>query len=194
MFCKKCGAENSEGATFCKACGSPIATKVFTQDVVSSISPSSPNLAKKKSLKRILYIAGTIIAIALILMVISESKSPVNNVKELIFEEYTDQKIGTTTEQVFKYSPKWKYEKISSDYYQVTVSGFFEELNMNIDAVFDYNDYGDYFYANLKYVVINGQTYNDNLSLRTVMAILCNNLDMADRLLTQSFLSSLLGW
>ena len=193
MFCRECGAKNSDGAAFCKACGASLNAGAYTQSAAER-ALYRPGAKPKRTIRKILNIIGVVVAFALIIAVISKSKSPVDNIKEIVFDDYTSQRLGTTVEQVFKYNPKWKYEKISSDYYQVTVSGFYEKWSMNIDAIFDFYDYGDYCYAVINHAVVNGQSFNDNLSLRTVMAILCNNLEMANRLLTQSFLSSLLGW
>lgn len=95
MFCKKCGAENDNGAKFCKSCGAPLASNGDDHRVEGSSSSSSENQdktplsanaaisnlaekSKKLSKKALIGICGAVVAIIAIIVIASNAGKTIN--------------------------------------------------------------------------------------------------------------------
>ncbi|MBQ7623948.1 MAG: zinc-ribbon domain-containing protein [Clostridia bacterium] len=199
MFCSKCGADNADGASFCKECGAALSEekeKVFNMPILppEALSGEPPVKKKSKAPAVILIIVGVIAAVFIIAALISggDGRDPVADFKELVFEDYTQEKIGNTAQKVFKYSPSWKYEKAGDDHYLISVSGYYDELSMNVEAVYDLYYYENYVSANINHAYVNGQYLSDAISLNAVAALVCNNTDVAAGYLGLSILGDLI--
>ena len=64
-------------------------------------------------------------------------------------------------------------QKKSTDYYWVTVSGYYPDLSIYIDATFDVYYYDDSVSASISHAYVDGEYFDDEMSLLLVMGILC---------------------
>lgn len=166
-ICKTCGAELSDNAKFCGKCGAQAGVSVN----LKTEAGEKADLARKKK-KRIRLVAGAVVVLVVIIVLAALLRTdPVLDVKDIVFDQYGTMKFGDAVERNIP-EAEWESEKIGEKHYTVTVYGFCPDLASNIQLDFDVNYSGDYVYAKVIYGYIDGEYFDDLLSISMVMETL----------------------
>lgn len=173
-YCSKCGAALGEGAKFCGGCGAPVhpSEQASGQEWQQLAGNSSSFLGKLgKGYMRILQVA--VIAVVIFAVVSLSGKHPVSDTKKMVFDQYGPQTFGEAVESGIP-EAVWDSTKVGSKHYTVTVSGFCPDLSSNVQMEFDVNYSGDYAYAKLTGITVDGEYYDDIFTTALVIEALYN--------------------
>ena len=174
MFCGNCGKKLPDDVAFCPECGAK-AKRSDAPAGEEKLSPAIPEKARKKKpgkLKSILSGIGSLIIIDA--LIYSFTKHPTGELKNLVVEDYGDITFGEAVKENVR-NTSWESEKVDSTHYVVTVSGFIPETYSNVELSFDINYADDYVYASAKEVVLDGDYYDDALTLSFVLGSIYGN-------------------
>lgn len=193
-FCGKCGAPLTEGVKFCGRCGASVdgspSGQEFQQLAESAKAadtaqeetraddapPNSENQdtrdqqAAKDALKMIKTWVERTAGIALLIFLYWAlfTKKPILDVQNMVFEQYSSRSFKEAVNLSIP-EPTWEKEKLGKKHYMVTVSGFCPDLYSNIEIIFDVNYSGGDAYGSVEGVRLDGEYYDDLLSIGIVM-------------------------
>lgn len=193
-FCGKCGAPLTEGVKFCGRCGASVDGSPSGQELqqlaesakaaadaqeetrAADAPPNSENQgakdgqAVKDALKMIKTWVERIAGIALIIFLYWAffTKKPILDVQNMVFEQYSSRSFKEAVNLSIP-EPTWEKEKLGKKHYMVTVSGFCPDLYSNIEIIFDVNYSGGDAYGSVEGVRLDGEYYDDLLSIGIVM-------------------------
>jgi ribosomal protein L40E len=126
-----------------------------------------PTQKTKSKWKTIIKVA-VIIIIVLGISKLFLGKNPVKDVKTVVFDQYGSQTLGAAMKSSMPQA-SWSSKKVANKHYEVSVDGFCPDLGSNIVIDFDVNYLDDTIYARVTSVTINGDYYDDILSIALVM-------------------------
>lgn len=122
---------------------------------------------EKKKTGKIVF--GVVSAVLIVLLLIGLfGKNPIQDVKDIVFDQYGTQTLGTAVKQSIP-EASWDSVKIDDKRYTVTVSGYCPDLFSVVQVDFDVNYSGDYVYAKTMNVWMDGDCYDDIFSIALVM-------------------------
>lgn len=165
------------------------------QPVGEGYEQPSGQKPKRTALKVFLAVAAIALLVIIIVALIPDggrNEQMLETFQGMVFDEYSSKTIGYNVIQVFKYTPKWKCEKAGDGRWWITVTGFCDDLDMNVEATFEMEEYGEYCVAQLHHARVNGTYVDDYLDVRGVMYLLNNDTESAAGCFMLSLLGSLL--
>lgn len=193
-FCGKCGAPLTEGVKFCGRCGASVdgspsgqefqqlaesakaaadaqeETRADDAPQNSENQDTRDQQAAKDALKMIKTWVERIAGIALLIFLYWAlfTRKPILDVQNMVFEQYSSRSFKEAVNLSIP-EPTWEKEKLGKKHYMVTVSGFCPDLYSNIEIIFDVNYSGGDAYGSVEGVRVDGEYYEDLLSIDIVM-------------------------
>lgn len=168
MFCRNCGAEIPDQASFCTFCGQPVAPLADKPD-------ESKLTTAKKWYRRIRSVVYGILGIVFVVFLVwSFQRHPVQDLKGIVFDNYGSETLGDAVDSTVR-NQHWNAEKIDDTHYLVTLSGFMPKLYLNFEFSFDVNYSEDRVYASASSVEYDGETYSDILTIGFILGAIYSN-------------------
>lgn len=189
QYCSVCGEKIEEGTSFCIKCGhafsedvkgsestefneEPIKEKPGPEKVAETPVQPGQTVEKKGLNKKIKIVIGVcIVVVAIFLFRVLSANDPIGDTKNLVFDTYTTETMGTIVE---KSMSNVNWEKVENDktHYTVSVSGFVPDLYGNVKITFDVNYVDDLVYGKIVSVVYDDEMYTDDFTIAYVMGML----------------------
>ena len=188
MFCRNCGQPLSDAAQFCPNCGTRIQPVIVVNEsadrttepsfekpvsvaAAQAVNETAEKPAKKifDRVKLVFSSLGTVLLI--VIAIISFSRHPAANMKEVVFDDFGSETIGEAVERNIAH-PEWSAVKISKNHYRVTVEGFMKPVGGNFSMTFDVNYLDDEVYAKPILASYDDEEFDDWFSLAIAMGLL----------------------
>lgn len=95
-----------------------------------------------------------------VFLIFSLQKHPVNDLKDIVFEDYGSITLGEAVEKYVS-NEEWSKEKVDDTHYRVTLSGFIPKEYANISIIFDVNYVDNQVYASARKFKWNDTSYDN---------------------------------
>ena len=181
--CPQCGSKIVSGGKFCGRCGTSIAANTTqssqqahpTEQIAATPPPASTvpaapaSPSKSINWKGIGSALSTIVTIIVAILIFT--KHPVYDTKEIVFSQWGAKTLGTAVSETIS-SANWSSEKISKNNYHVAVSGYCAPAQITLSLTFNVTYSGDHVYAQPIHGKMDGEEFDDVVSLGIAMAII----------------------